>query len=128
MIEIIKENLQKHYVSSFNELGIDYYTNRVDDAPLPYVKLWELNSWCEEYKTHNEMFVRFTFWLWDDAHTTKNTFDLLRTINEISNKAVTNIEEVLVVEKEKEAIRDAQKPDVKCSVVVYKFKIIGGKL
>lgn len=128
MIEVIKENIQKHYVSSFNELGIDYYVNRVDDAQLPYIKLWELNSWCEEYKTHNEMFVRFTFWVWDDAYKTKNTFDLLKTINDVSNKVVEVIPEILTVEKEKEAIRDAQKPDSKCSVVVYKYKIIGGKL
>ena len=33
----------------------------------------------------------------------------------------------MTIEKEKEAIRDAQKPDTKCTVIVYKFKLYGGK-
>ena len=64
MIDIIRDNIQKEFVRNFKENGIAYHTNRAEDAPLPYVKLWELNTWSEEYKTHEEMFVRFTFWVW----------------------------------------------------------------
>lgn len=128
MIEQYKELLQQNYVSTFNEQGMSYYTNRADDKPLPYIKLWELNSWSEEYKTHDEMYVRFTFWLWDYETHTKNTFDMVRAIKQISEDMADRIPEIISVEKEKEAIRDAQKPDTKCTVIVYKFKIFGGKL
>lgn len=127
MIEMYKANIQKHYVSSFHDRGIAYHTNRANEEPLPYVKLWELNSWNEEFKTHNEMYVRFTFWLWDYETHTKNTLEMLQAIREISNSVLDVIPEVISVEKEKESIRDAQKPDTKCTVVVYKFKIFGGK-
>ena len=38
MIDIIRDNIQKEFVRQFNEQCIDYYTNRAEDAPLPYVK------------------------------------------------------------------------------------------
>ena len=69
----------------------------------------------------------FTCWLWNYNKATKNTLQLLKTINTIVNNSVHEIPEIMTIEKEKEAIRDAQKPDVKCTVIVYKFKLYGGK-
>ena len=84
MIDIIRDNIQKEFVSKFKEVGIDYHTNRAEDAPLPYVKLWELNTWSDLFKTHEEMFVRFTFWVWDEAYNTKGNLDLLKEIHNIA--------------------------------------------
>ena len=124
MIDIIRDNIQKEFVRQFNEQGIDYYTNRAEDAPLPYVKLWELNTWSEEFKTHEEMYVRFTFWVWDEAYNTKGNLDLLKTINTIASSI--EVEGLCKIVREKETFKDAQKPDTKCTVAVYTFKIIRG--
>lgn len=124
MIDIVRDNIQKEFVRQFSEQGIDYYTNRAEDAPLPYVKLWELNTWSEEFKTHEEMYVRFTFWVWDEAYNTKGNLDLLKTINTIASSI--EVEGLCKIEREKETFKDAQKPDTKCTVAVYTFKIIRG--
>lgn len=124
MIDIIRDNLQKEFVKQFREKGIDYYTNRAEDVPLPYVKLWELNTWSDEFKTHEEAYVRFTFWVWDDAYNTKGTLDLLKNIHDIAFNM--NVDGLVHVERDKESFRDAQKPDIKCTVVVYTYKIIRG--
>ena len=100
MIDIIRDNIQKEFVRQFNEQGIDYYTNRAEDAPLPYVKLWELNTWSEEFKTHEEMYVRFTFWVWDEAYNTKGNLDLLKTINTIASSI--EVEGLCKIEREKD--------------------------
>lgn len=124
MIDIIRDNIQKEFVSKFKEVGIDYHTNRAEDAPLPYVKLWELNTWSDLFKTHEEMFVRFTFWVWDEAYNTKGNLDLLKEIHNIAFNI--DVEGLVNVERDKESFRDAQKPDTKCTVVVYTYKIIRG--
>lgn len=124
MIDIIRDNIQKEFVSKFKEVGIDYHTNRAEDAPLPYVKLWELNTWSDLFKTHEEMFVRFTFWVWDEAYNTKGNLDLLKEIHNIAFNI--DVEGLVNVERDKESFRDAQKPDAKCTVVVYTYKIIRG--
>ena len=124
MIDIIRDDIQKEFVRKFKEYGIDYYTNRTEDVPLPYVKLWELNTWSDEYKTHEEMFVRFTFWVWDEAYNTKGTLDLLKDIHNIAFNM--DVKGLVHVERDKESFRDAQKPDTKCTVVVYTYKIIRG--
>lgn len=124
MIDVIRDDIQKEFVKNFKQNNIPYYTNRVDDAPLPYVKLWEMNTDSEMYKTHEEMQVRFTFWVWDEAYNTKGNLDLLKTINHIANNI--DVEGLVNVERDKESFRDAQKPDTKCTVVVYTFKIIRG--
>lgn len=124
MIDIIRDNIQKEFVSKFREVGIDYHTNRAEDAPLPYVKLWELNTWSDLFKTHEEMFVRFTFWVWDEAYNTKGNLDLLKEIHNIAFNI--DVDGLVNVERDKESFRDAQKPDTKCTVVVYTYKIIRG--
>ena len=124
MIDVIRDNVQKEFVKGFKNNGIDYYTNRAEDAPLPYVKLWELNTWSEEYKTHEEMFVRFTFWVWDEAYNTKGNLDLLKEIHKIALNV--EVEGLCHIERDKESFRDAQKPDTKCTVVVYTYIIISG--
>jgi hypothetical protein len=124
MIDIIRDNIQKEFVSKFKEVGIDYHTNRAEDAPLPYVKLWELNTWSDLFKTHEEMFVRFTFWVWDEAYNTKGNLDLLKEIHNIAFNI--DVDGLVNVERDKESFRDAQKPDTKCTVVVYTYKIIRG--
>jgi hypothetical protein len=124
MIDIIRDNIQKEFVSKFREVGIDYHTNRAEDALLPYVKLWELNTWSDLFKTHEEMFVRFTFWVWDEAYNTKGNLDLLKEIHNIAFNI--DVDGLVNVERDKESFRDAQKPDTKCTVVVYTYKIIRG--
>ena len=124
MIDIIRDDIQKEFVRKFKEHGIDYYTNRTEDVPLPYVKLWELNTWSDEFKTHEEMYVRFTFWVWDEAYNTKGTLDLLKDIHNIAFNM--DVKGLVHVERDKESFRDAQKPDTKCTVVVYTYKIIRG--
>lgn len=124
MIDLIRDDIQKEFVKQFRENNIAYHTNRVDNAPLPYVKLWELNTWSEVIKTYEEMYVRFTFWVWDSAFDTKGNLDLLKQINQIAMNM--DIEGLCKVERDKETFRDAQKPDTKCSVVVYTYKIIRG--
>lgn len=124
MIDIIRDNIQKEFVSKFKEVGIDYHTNRAEDAPLPYIKLWELNTWSDLFKTHEEMFVRFTFWVWDEAYNTKGNLDLLKEIHNIAFNI--DVDGLVNVERDKESFRDAQKPDTKCTVVVYTYKIIRG--
>lgn len=126
-MESSSARLQKYFVKAFKENNISYATNRAENIPLPYLKLWELNSWCEEYKTFNEEYVRFTWWFWDYDKATKNTLETIKLIKSLADKADEEIPEIMVIEKEKEAIRDAQKPDTKCTVIVYKFKIYGGK-
>ena len=124
MIDLIRDDIQKEFVKQFREHGIAYHTNRAENPPLPYVKLWELNTWSEVYKTHDELFVRFTFWVWDEAYNTKNNLDLLKTINTIASNI--KLDGLCYIEREKESFRDAQKPDTKCTVAVYTFKIIRG--
>ena len=125
MIDIIRDNIQKAFVQGFRDNGIAYHTNRAENPPLPYVKLWELNTWSEEYKTHEELYARFTFWVWDEAYNTKGNLDLLKAINNIANNIT--VEGLCNIERDKESFRDAQKPDTKCTVTVYTFKIIRGK-
>lgn len=125
MIDIIRDDIQKEFVSKFREQGISYHTNRAENPPLPYVKLWELNTWSTEHKTHDEMFVRFTFWVWDEAYNTKGNLDLLKSINTIASNI--GVDGLCNIERDKESFRDAQKPDTKCTVVVYTYKIIRGK-
>ena len=67
MIDIIRDDIQKAFVQGFRDNGIAYHTNRAENPPLPYVILWELNTWCEEYNTHEELYSRFTFWGCDEA-------------------------------------------------------------
>jgi len=124
MIDIIRDDIQKEFVKQFKEHGIAYHTNRAEDVPLPYVKLWEMNTDSEICKTHEELEVRFTFWVWDEAYNTKGNLDLLKTINFIANNI--DVEGLIRVERNKESFRDAQKPDTKCTVVVYTFTIIRG--
>ena len=85
-----------------------------------YKKLFAKVS--EEYKTHEELYARFTFWVWDEAYNTKGNLDLLKTINNIANNIT--VEGLCNIERDKESFRDAQKPDTKCTVTVYTFKII----
>lgn len=127
MVDTYTALLQKYFVQAFKENGITYSTNRAEDLPLPYLKLWELNTWVETFKTHEEIEVRFTWWLWDYDKATRNTLIMLKKIEEIVNGIYEVIPELVTVEKEKESIRDAQKPDTKCTVIVYKFKLYGGK-
>ena len=127
MVDTYTAILQKYIVKAFRENNITYATNRAENLTLPYLKLWEINTWIDEFKTHNEVEVRFTWWLWDYDKATKSTLQLLKTINTIVNNSVHEIPEIMTIEKEKEAIRDAQKPDTKCTVIVYKFKLYGGK-
>lgn len=124
MIDIIRDDIQKEFVKGFKEKGIAYHTNRAENAPLPYVKLWELNTWSDLHKTHEEMYVRFTFWVWDEAYNTKGNLDLLKEIHKLATDI--DVEGLVMVERDKESFRDAQKPDTKCTVVVYTYKIIRG--
>lgn len=127
MIDSSVAELQKYFVKAFQDNDIKYSTNRAENLPFPYLKLWELNSWCEECKTFNEEFVRFTWWFWDYDKNTKNTLTTINKIHEIAKGASDKVSGIVFVDKEKEAIRDAQKPDSKCTVIVYKFKLYGGK-
>ena len=70
------------------------------------------------------MFVRFTFWVWDEAYNTKGNLDLLKEIHKIALNM--KVEGLCHIERDKESFRDAQKPDTKCTVVVYTYKIIRG--
>ena len=124
MIDIIRDDIQKEFVKGFKERGIAYHTKRAEHAPLPYVKLWELNTWSDLHKTHEEMYVRFTFWVWDEAYNTKGNLDLLKEIHQLAINM--DVEGLVMVERDKESFRDAQKPDTKCTVVVYTYKIIRG--
>ena len=124
MIDIIRDDIQKEFVKKKKKKGIAYHTNRAENAPLPYVKLWELNTWSDLYKTHEEMYVRFTFWVWDEAYNTKGNLDLLKEIHQLAINM--DVEGLVMVERDKESFRDAQKPDTKCTVVVYTYKIIRG--
>lgn len=124
MIDIIRDDIQKEFVKGFKKRGIAYHTNRAENAPLPYVKLWELNTWSDLFKTHEEMYVRFTFWVWDEAYNTKGNLDLLKEIHQLATDI--DVEGLVMVERDKESFRDAQKPDTKCTVVVYTYKIIRG--
>lgn len=124
MIDVIRDNIQKEFVQRFADMGIHYHTNRAENAPLPYVKLWEMNTWSDEFKTHDEMYVRFTFWVWDYPYNTRSNLDLLKMIHRIATSI--DVEGLCRVERDKESFRDAQKPDTKCTVVVYTYKIIRG--
>ena len=64
MVDTYTAILQKYIVKAFRENNITYATNRAENLPLPYLKLWEINTWIDEFKTHNEVEVRFYLDKW----------------------------------------------------------------
>lgn len=124
IIDVYSDILNKKVVAKLKERGISYAPSRAVELEMPYLKLWELNSWTEKCKNFTEGYVRFTMWYWDYDDNTWETKQALATISEIMEEVYEENDFVFYVDKEKEAIRDAQKPDTKCTVVVYKFKII----
>lgn len=120
-----QELLQKQFVTKLRTAGIPYAVSRAEDKPLPYLKLWELNSWAYPLKNINENYVRFTWWLWNYDNSSKESLEMLSKVEQIVSEIYEENDYIVAIEREKGALRDAQKPDVKCTVLVYKFKIYG---